>query len=216
MRLLVAALFVVVTSVGAAAQESPPPPVAPGPLAPPPPPVLHLVGPMVPPSTVTRWHHARVLEGFGTAFGLVGTALSLTSAIYIFATDYPPSAGDFLHPASPTDTAQVLSYAASSTSAVGFSLSAGGLAWQHHILDDLGADTGRGLFVGGTVIGILGLVGVGTGYFFGLTDYLNAHDQSIAVLTTSLGGALLCTIGSLLYGMDSGRMKRQWQSITAF
>jgi hypothetical protein len=210
MRLgFVALVVVAVTSVNAAAQEA-------RPLVEPPPPTLHATGPTVTPAIAARWHHARVLEGFGTAFGLIGTALSISSAIYVVATDYPPSANDFLHPAKPTDTGQVLAYAASSTSALGFSLSAGGLAWQHRILDEVGIDTGRGLFVGGTVIGILGLVGVGAGYFFGLTNYLNPHDQSIAVLTTSLGGALFCTVGSLLYGMDSSRMKRQWQSITTF
>lgn len=192
-----------------------PPPAAPPPLTlPPPPPSLTMTRPPVPPTTISRWHSARVLEGFGSAFGLIGTALSLSSAIYIIATDYPPKANDFLHPAKPTDTGQVLAYAASSTSALGFSLSAGGLSWQHHILDDLGVDPGRGLFVTGTLVGVVGLASVGLGYFFGLTSYLNPHDQSIAVLTTSLSGALLCTVGSLLYSADSSRMKRVWNGLT--
>lgn len=212
------ALWAMATDVAAQEAVPPPPPSPSAPVVvePPPPPSLHLARTPVSPSTVARWHHARLLEGFGTAFGLIGSALSLTSAIYIVATDYPPSANDFLHPAKPTDTAQILSYAASSTSALGFSLSAGGLAWQHRILDELGADPGRGLFVSGTAVGLLGLVGVGAGYFFGLTDYLNPHDQSIASLTTSLGGALLCTVGSLLYGADSARMKRVFTRLTTF
>ncbi len=218
MRSALALVLVTAMCVDVAAQEPPPPvetapPVVVSPPTPPPPAVTvsHRV---VPPATEARWHHARLLEGFGTAFGLIGSALSLSSAIYIIATDYPPKSNDFLHPAKPTDTAQLLSYAASSTSALGFSLSAGGLSWQHRILDELGADPGRGLFVTGTIVGVLGLVGVGAGYFFGLTSTLNAHDQSIAVLTSSLGGALLCTVGSVLYGADSSRMKRVWNGLS--
>jgi hypothetical protein len=116
----------------------------------------------------------------------------------------------------PTDTAQILSYVASSASALGFALSAGGLAWRHRILDELGADSGRGVFVGGTVVGVLGLGSIATGYFFGLTHYLEPHDQSIAVLATSLGGSALCIIGSIMYAADASRLNKVWKSLTTF
>jgi hypothetical protein len=168
------------------------------------------------PETVSRWHGARALQVTGGVIGLLSTGLSLSSTIYVVATGYPPKADDFLHPAKPTDTGPILAYVASATSVLGFGLSAGGLGWQHHILDELGADTGRGVYVGGTVLGILGTVATASGYFLAFTDYLNPHDQSISLLVTTLTGAALCTTASLMYAVDSSRMKRAWRNLSSF
>lgn len=224
MRLL-PVLLALGLAVDAVAQESPVPaaqpyPVVEGPPPGPTQPMMDLPAAAVrtplPLGIIQRWRGARILSGFGTAFGVVGTGLSLSSTIYILATGYPPNANDFLHPARPSDTGPALAYAGASVSAAGFVLSAGGLGWQHRILGDLGADRGRGLYVGGTMVGVLGLVGVGAGYFFGLTDYLNAHDQSIAVLTTSLVGTALCATAALLYATDAARVKKIWKNLSTF
>jgi hypothetical protein len=216
------ALLLILGSLGdALAQEVPtPPPLPPPPAAqslsmpaPPPPPSLRLT---VPEPMVHDWHGARVMSGFGDAFGIIGTGLSLGALIYIAATNYPPSVGDFTSIPKPSDPVQVISFVASTMSAVGFSLAAGSLSWRHHILDALEADTGRGLFVGGTVVGLVGLVGVGASYFFGFTDYLNPHNRTVAVIATSLGGAALCTIGTILYSRDAAKLNRAWERLTTF
>jgi hypothetical protein len=225
MRLL-SVMLVLGLVVDAGAQEAPPPSPQPDPIveAPPPPTAmmaapagsLHAGPPVVPRELASKWHGARVLYVFGGVTGLLSTGLSLSSAIYVLATGYPPSASDFVHPAKPSDVGPVLAYVGSGASALGFVMSAGGLGWQHRILGKLGADPGRGMFIGGSVVGILGLVAVGAGYFLGFTDYLNPHDQSIAVLATSLGGSALCTTGSVLFAKDSSRMKKVWKSLTTF
>ena len=121
-----------------------------------------------------------------------------------------------MHSPHPSDTGPVLSYVGSSASALGFVLSAAGLGWRHHILGELAGDPGRGRFIGGSVVGVLGLIGVASGYFFGFTNYLNPHDQSIAVLAASLSGSALCTVGSALYAVDSSRLTKAWKSLTTF
>jgi hypothetical protein len=218
----VAMLLVLGTLGSALAQEVPtplPPPPTPTvaqPLAmpaPPTPPSLQLT---VPEPMLHEWHGARVMSGFGDAFGIIGTGLSLGVLIYIAATSYPPSVGDFTAPPKLSDPVQVISLVASTMSAVGFGLAAGSLSWRHHILEELDADTGRGLFVAGTVIGLVGLVGVGASYFFGFTDYLNPHDRTVAVIVTSLGGAAICTIGTILYSRDAAKLNRAWERLTTF
>jgi hypothetical protein len=214
-------LLVVGTLGNALAQEVPiPPPLPPSPtraqplaMPAPPPPPLQLT---VPEPTLRAWRGSRVMSGFGDAFGIIGTGLSLGALIYIAATNYPPSVGDFTSIPKPSDPVQVISFVASTMSAVGFSLAAGSLSWRHHILDALEADTGRGLFVGGTVVGLVGLVGVGASYFFGFTDYLNPHNRTVAVIATSLGGAALCTIGTILYSRDAAKLNRAWERLTTF
>ena len=226
----IAAILLVLGSVGDALAQAPLPsapstpsaPSAPSTLtaapltAPPPPPMpaLHLT---VPEPTVRAWHGARVMSGFGDALGIIGTGLSVGALIYIGATHYPPNVGDFTAPPpSPSDPVQVISFVASSASALGFALAAGSLGWRHHILDELDADTGRGLFIGGTVVGLVGLVGVGASYFFAFTDYLSPHDQSVAIITTTLGGAAICTIGTILYARDAAKLNKAWQALTTF
>jgi hypothetical protein len=242
MRVL-AAILALTLAFDAAAQESPeqaqaspsapsspsepaPPPPAPSPaprvevMAPPPPPRLMLPATQHPapsPDQISRWRTARVLSVFGSILSIAGTALSLSSVIYVAVTNYPPSPGDLLSPqAKPSDPGPILAYVGSSASAAGFVLSASGLGLEHHILDQLGADPGRGRFAVGTSFGVLGFISVGAGYFFGLTNYLDPHDQSVALLTTTIGGAALCAIASVLYASDSTRLQKAWSALTTF
>ena len=193
----------------------PPPPIASATLPPPPPP-LTVSRARPSPDMVSRWHTARVLSVTGSVLNLVGTGLSIASAVYIAATDYPPNPDQLLAPAKPSDPGPALAYAGASVSAAGFVLSAAGLGMEHNLLDQLTADPGRGLFGVGTTFGILGFGGVGLSYFFGLTDYLNPHDQSVAILATSLTGTALCAIAGILYSVDSSRVKRAWEFVTTF
>jgi hypothetical protein len=169
------------------------------------------------PDVIERWHTARVLSVMGSIMSISGTLLSLSSVIYIGATHYPPSAGDLLNTqAKPSDPGPVLAYVGASASAVGFIFNASALGYEHHLLDQLGVDTGRGLFGVGTAFGLTGFVGIGFSYFFGLTNYLNPHDQGVAILTTAIGGTALCAIASVLYAADSSRVKKAWAELTTF
>jgi hypothetical protein len=222
MRALAAMLAVALT-FEAAAQEPPSPLPAP----PPPPPSVTIPAPplqvqplptrITPESDViARWRRARIVSVIGTLLSLVGTGLSLASVIYVAATHYPPSGHDLLNQAAPSDPGPVLAYAGSTTSAAGFIFTAAALGYEHRILDRVGVDPGRGLFATGTVIGMLGFTAVGASYFFGLTNYLDAHDQQVAVLATSIGGAALCGLAGLVYLFDSSRDKKVWKHLSSF
>jgi hypothetical protein len=180
----------------------------------------------VSPQMVSRWRGARALSAAGTVTGLIGSGLTLSSILLVAITGYPCNPNDPIHminpsdpcsamsanysPAKPTDAAPLLAYIGSSTSALGFVLSAAGLGYQHHLLNEMGSDIPRGVFHGGTVLGLLGFVSVGVGYFFGFTDYLDPHGQGVAILSATITGTVLCTLGSLLYAIDSGRMRKAW------
>ena len=231
------------TPPGAAPAPSPQgPAIAPSPPGAPPPPSVAMPPPPPPPPTsasasstmtlpapsltvarsrpspdmVGRWRTARALSVVGSVLNVIGTGLSLSSVIYIVATDYPPSATSLLAPAKPSDVGPALAYAGASVSAAGFILSASGLGYQHRLLDELSADPGRGAFGVGTAFGIVGFANVGLSYFFGLTDYLNPHDQSVAILATSLTGTALCAIAGILYSVDSSRVKKAWEFVSTF
>src|SRR5262249_2898018 len=64
-----------------------------------------------------RWHRGRVIYGVGSVMSLIGTALSLSSIIYVAVTDYPcnsidPNAhcSDGKPAPTPTDPAPILAY----------------------------------------------------------------------------------------------------------
>jgi hypothetical protein len=188
--------------------------------------------PTLPTGFADRWHSGRVLYGIGSFTGLLGGALTISSIVVVGVTGYPCDPDDIIHkidpkdacnpngmayrPPSPTDAAPLLAYLGSTTSALGFVLSAAGLGYQHHLLWEVQADIDRGVFHGGTVLGVSGFAAVGLSYFFGLTDYLSPHDQGLAILATSITGTGLCLLGSLLYTIDAGRMKRAWERISTF
>jgi hypothetical protein len=188
--------------------------------------------PFVSSELLGRWHTARNLYGFGTITGLLGTGLTLSSIIVVAATGYPcdptehalsgntndscnPNSPKY-HPAKPTDAATLLAYMGSSASALGFVFSASGLGYQHAILKELGNDPGRDVFHAGTAFGVLGFASVGAGYFFGLTHYLNSRDQALAILSTTIIGAGLCELGSLLYTIDASRTKKAFQKYSTW
>jgi hypothetical protein len=188
--------------------------------------------PFVSSELLGRWRTARNLYGFGTITGLLGTGLTLSSIIVVAATGYPcdptehalsgktndscnPNSPKY-RPAKPTDAATLLAYMGSSASALGFVFSASGLGYQHAILKELGNDPGRSVFHAGTAFGVLGFASVGAGYFFGLTHYLNPHDQALAILSTTIIGAGLCELGSLLFTIDASRTKKAFQKYSTF
>lgn len=172
---------------------------------------------------VERWQHARRASAVGSVIGLIGGVLSLSSAALVAVTDYPCDSLDPNQNCSngkpapkPTDPAPLLAYLGSSTSALGFIISAAALGYQHSLLAEHGADIGRGVFGVGTTFGVLGNAAVGLGYMFGATNFLNPHDKGMAVISSSLTGAGLCLLGSLLYTIDSARMKSAWNRIGTF
>ena len=217
------------------AQAEPLPPPAPSPYGAPPP---VLAAPLPPPtampppggaadaamserlelvrSSKRQWTGARVMNGFAGAIGITSTLLSLTSAIYIGAAHYPPSTSDLTKPPGVGDPAQILSLVSSTSSAVGFGLSAGGLALRHHILRKLDADPGRGLFLSGTVVGLVGIAAIAAGYIVGFANIGNTHDQSIAMLSTSLGGSLFCNVATTMYAKDGSNLQKAWKNLTTF
>ena len=179
-----------------------------------------------------RWHRGRVLYGIGSFTGLLGGALTLSSVLIVIITGYPCDPNDPLHainpkdscnrsgasydPPKPTDPVPLLAYIGASTSATGFVFSAAGLGYQHHLLGEMQADRGRGIFVGGTTLGLLGFVSLGVSYFFGFTNYLDPHGQGIAILASSITGTALCTLGGLLYTIDESRMKKIFERFSTF
>jgi hypothetical protein len=188
--------------------------------------------PFVSSELLGRWRTARNLYGFGTITGLLGTGLTLSSIIDVAVTGYPcdptehalsgktsdscnPNSTKY-RPSKPTDAATLLAYMGSSASALGFVFSASGLGYQHAILKELGNDPGRNIFHAGTAFGVFGFASVGAGYFFGLTHYLNPHDQALAILSTTIIGAGLCELGSLLYTIDASRTKKAFQKYSTW
>jgi hypothetical protein len=226
MRLLVVVMVLCPVSA-ALAQE--PPPSANDPYAPPPPPLVAAplpapTGPLPPPSvhaTLThslrrQWTGARVMNGFAGAIGIISGGLSISSSIYVAAAGYPPDLSALSKPPSPSDPAQILSFVSSTSSVFAFGLSAGGLAIRHHVLQKLDADPGRGLFISGTVVGLIGVAAIISSYIVGFSNVGNAHDQSIAVLTTSLGGSAFCNVATTMYAKDGSNMQKIWKSLSTF
>lgn len=169
----------------------------------------------IPPSLIAQWRGARVLTGFGGVTGLLSTGMSLSSGIYVGATKYPPSDNATTMP-KPTDTSQILSLVSSGSAVFGFALAAGGLGWRHHILDKLSADPGRGLFIGGTVVGAIGVLSIVASYVVGFSSFGTPRDRSIIALATSLGGASLCNSGTAMYAKDSANLLKVWKKLTTF
>jgi hypothetical protein len=166
-------------------------------------------------SLIRQWRGARAMNGFANAIGLISAGLSVSSAIYVGAAHYPPSLTSSSSPR-PSDPAQLLSYVSSSSSAFGFALAAGGLGLRHHILRKLDADPGRGLFVAGTVVGLVGVASIITSYIVGFANVGNPHDQSIAVLATSLGGSAITNVGTAIYAKDASQVQKAWKALTTF
>jgi hypothetical protein len=223
MRLCAAAWVLIGVGGVAAAQESAAPaPVLAAPLPPPSPDLppadptaVRAAPPPIPRTYMRQWTGARVMCGFANTIGLISTGLSISNAIYVAAVHYPPSVSDFSQP-KPSDPAQALSFVSSGSSAFAFALAAGGLGWRHHILQKLDADPGRGLFIAGTVVGLVGIASIITSYVVGFANVGNAHDQSIAVLVTSLGGSTISNVGVAMYAKDASKVQKAWKALTTF
>jgi hypothetical protein len=199
---------------------APPPPLVAAPLPPPAPgltsPALTAPTVRMSPSMRRQWRGARVMNGFGGVIGILTTGLSLGNTIYVLAAHYPPSVDSLTTPPKPSDPAQALSYVSSTTAAFAFGLSAGGLAIRHHVLRELDADPGRGLFWGGTITGLVGIASIAASYIVGFANIGNAHDQSIAVLSLSTGGSTLCNVATAMYAKDGSNLQKAWKNLTTF
>jgi hypothetical protein len=123
---------------------------------------------------------------------------------------------DLARPPRPSDPAQTLSFVSSTSAAFAFGLSAGSLAWRHHILRKLDADPGRGLFLGGTVVGLVGLTAIVASYIVGFSSVGDTHAQGIAVLSTSLGGSAICNVATAMYAKDASNVQKAWKSLSTF
>ncbi|HEY2743158.1 MAG TPA: hypothetical protein VGL86_00990 [Polyangia bacterium] len=163
-----------------------------------------------------QWRGARVMNGFGGVLSLLSVGLTLSNVIYVAAAHYPPSVSDLTKVPSPSDPAQALSYVSSTTSAFAFGLAAGSLGWRHHILRKLDADTGRGLFWGGAITGLVGIAAIASSYIVGFASVANTRDQSIAVLSTSLGGSAICSVATAMFAKDATNVQEAWRNLTTF
>lgn len=172
------------------------------PLSPPLSPPLH-------PLALRRFRTGRALYGVGTALGLVGSGLTVASIIVTAVYGLDSSSGQSTAIIGPS-----LAYAGSGATGVGFVFSATGLGLQHNALDLVGRDPGRGMYAAGTVFGILGLCGIGTSYFFGLTNVVD-HSTEIA-FATSIAASAFLTIGGLLYFSDINRLAAAYHRLTTF
>ncbi len=222
------------------AQALPPPPEAPMEAAPPPPPEAPVqAAPVAPPGPpgpppgppvyaqpgtfgsigmvgsvgivspaqraagLSTYRTGRALYGVGTAVGLVGSGMVLS--------------GVFVAPLYDESLGVSLVYGGTGISTACWVLSTVGLGLQHNGLDLAGAPVNRGLYGVGTAFGILGLIGVGLGYFFGATSYFSTPEDALAAkLTTSFGGTALMALGGLFYFIDSQRMARVYKRISTF
>lgn len=172
------------------------------PSAPPLSPPLH-------PLALRRFRTGRALYGVGTALGLVGSGLTLASIVVTAVYGLDSSSGQSTAIIGPS-----LAYAGSGATGVGFVFSATGLGLQHNALDLIGRDPGRGMYAAGTIFGILGLAGIGTSYFFGLTHVVD-HSTEIA-FATSIAASAFLTIGGLLYFSDVNRLAAVYRRLTTF
>jgi hypothetical protein len=146
---------------------------------------------------LARFRSGRVAYGFGTVVGLAGSGLIISGLIAV------PVTGD--------ETLGALVYGGSGAHTVGFMLQSVGLGLQHNAMDQLGIPTNRGLFGLGATCGLLGLLGVGAGYVFGATTDL-VPDQTRVALGVSVAGALLQSLGSIFYWIDSRQMVKTLRS----
>jgi len=198
------------------------PPLPPGPpdgalssdlgAVPPPPPPLMVPQPLVAPSAPlpplevqSRFRTGRVLYGIGTAVGLLGSGLTLGSIVVTSVYGIGEGNGQ-IGPA--------LAYAGSGASGVAVIFSATGLGLQHSALGLVAQDPGRGLYGIGTLFGVLGLLGVGTSYYFSLASPVD--NSSVVAFGTSIAATVLLSVGGILYFADSQRLAKVYRRLTTF
>jgi len=172
-------------------------------------PQLVPLSPPLNPLVLRRFRTGRALYGVGTALGLVGSGLTVASIIVTAVYGLDASSGQSTALIGPS-----LAYAGSGATGAGFIFGATGLGLQHSALDLVGRDPGRGMYAAGTLFGILGLCGIGTSYFFGLTHVVD-HSTEIA-FGTSIAASAFLTIGGLLYFSDINRLAAAYRRLTTF
>lgn len=177
-------------------------------------PVMPQAMPMVPPAAGTtvdqarmqrRFKAGRVLYGVGTGLGMVGAGLTVSSIVVGSALGLEGTSGQ---------VAPILAYTGTGMTGGAFILSATGLGLQHSALMSRQADPGRGLFATGTVLGTLGLFGVGASYFLSATQLFDAATPT--AFGVSLGATALMTLGGLFYFADARRLGQAYRRITSF
>lgn len=129
----------------------------------------------------------------GMAGGALGLAGLLTSAL-----EYQP-------------TGDILAYGGSGLWALGFCLEAGGLGLQHSAAGRLGLDPGRGLFAGGTTLGVLGLASAGVSLYTAKSNVFSDSDSDTRLkvqLSLMAGSIVFMTVGRILYAFDERRLAR--------
>lgn len=181
------------------------------PSGPPSPPLLSPVLPTNPMSAMAlqRYRTGRALYGVGTAFGLVGSGLTLASIVVTSVYGLGDSADPSKVLIGPS-----LAYAGSAATGAGFIFGATGLGLQHSALATIGQDPGRGIYAVGTLLGILGLGGIGASYFFGLTNYVD--NSTTIAFGTSIAASVLLTVGGLLCFSDQTRVGAVYRRLTTF
>ena len=107
-----------------------------------------------------------------------------------------------------------LAYAGASSTGAGFVMVATGLGLQHSALARAHQDPGRGMYAAGTTLGILGLCGIGTSYFFGLTQ--SGEDAHVIAFGAAIAAGTLLTAGSVFFFSDAARMRSVYRRLTTF
>lgn len=180
-----------------------PPAAAPAPapyaLPPPPPP------PPMPSDAIRRFKAGRVLYGLGTATGLIGGGLTVASIGLAIAYGTSGPTGDY---------SRAFAYAGSASSGVSVIFGAVGLGLQHSALRQAGNDTGRGLYAVGTLLGLVGLAGVGASYYIDLAKPVE-NPEKVAFGVSVAATALLIT-GGILYFADERRMYHVYRRLMTF
>ncbi len=159
-----------------------------------------------------RYRAGRVVYTVGNVLSFTGNSLTLASIIVsaVYGLGLDQSEDKITGRIGPG-----LAYAGASATGAGFIMIATGLGLQHSALALVGQDPGRGMYGAGTALGILGLCGIGTSYFFALTKF-GGDSSTIAAFSASVAAGTLLTIGSILYLSDSLRIQKAYRRLTTF
>jgi hypothetical protein len=158
------------------------------------------------PRLVARFHAGRNVHVAGAVVGLLGNGLSLTSIILTSVYGLDQSEDTLTSRLGPG-----MAYAGAAANGAAFIMSATGIGLQHSALQLIGQDTGRGLYASGTALGVLGLCGIGTSYFFRFSNYVD--NSSSVAFGASITAAVLLTISGVLYFIDATRVEKAFKRL---
>jgi len=57
---------------------------------------------------------------------------------------------------------------------------------------------------------------IAASFIVGFSNMGNAHDQSIAVLVTSLGGSMISNVGTAMLASDATNLQKAWKKLNTF